>query len=110
MNCCAGTHDVVGAVVNGTAQGVQISVHYSEQTDAGGALLMLVQTNNGIISLIPLVLNRSVSADYSLPISLNPGQYRVLIYDIEGDGTLSQGVGYPAVTEELSIKRSTQGS
>ena len=40
---------------------------------------------------------------------LYPGQYRVLIYDIESDGTLASGVGYPAVRRDLVINEATRG-
>ena len=36
-----------------------------------------------------------------LPFDLYPGQHKVHVYDIENDGTLQNGVGYPAATEEL---------
>ena len=45
-----------------------------------------------------LALDRNTSLHHTLPFNLYPGQYRVFVYDIESDGTLSNGVGYPAVT------------
>ena len=50
-----------------------------------------------------LALDRNTSLNYTLPFNLYPGQYRVFVYDIESDGTLSNGVGYPAIMSELSI-------
>ena len=50
-----------------------------------------------------LALDRNTSLNYTLPSNLYPGQYRVYIfvYDIEKNGTLYNGVGYPAVTKEI---------
>ena len=46
-----------------------------------------------------LALDRnSTSLHHTLPFNLYPGQYRVFVYDIESDGTLSNGAGYPAIT------------
>ena len=44
-----------------------------------------------------LALDRNTSLHHTLPFDLYPGQYRVFVYDIESDGTLYNGVGYPAV-------------
>lgn len=54
-----------------------------------------------------ITVERNDSLHYSLPFSLPAGLYRVFAYDIEQDGLLSSGVGYPAVTHDISI--STQG-
>ena len=48
-----------------------------------------------------LALDRVISLNYTL--SLYPGQYRVSVYDIESDGTLASGVGYPAINRELTV-------
>ena len=50
-----------------------------------------------------LALDRNTSLHHALPFNLYPGQYRVFVYDIESDGTLSNGVGYPAVMNELTL-------
>ena len=47
-----------------------------------------------------LALDRNTSLHHTLPFNLYPGQYRVFVYDIESDGTLSNGVGYPAITDD----------
>ena len=44
-----------------------------------------------------LALSRMASLRHALPFSLSAGGYRVFVYDIESDGTLASGVGYPAV-------------
>ena len=96
----AGTHDVVNVVVS-RSNGIQISTVYSEHADARGALLSIVHEDSESIDLI-IPLNRSVSNNYTLPFTLYPGQYRVFVYDIEQDGTLHSGVGYPAVMQKNS--------
>ena len=48
-----------------------------------------------------LALDRNTSLHHTLPFNLYPGQYSVFVYDIESDGTLHNGVGYPAITNEL---------
>ncbi len=53
-----------------------------------------------------LALNRTTPVPYLPPY---PGSYRVFVYDIEQDGTLENGVGYPAATTELTIEWDRQG-
>ena len=54
---------------------------------------------------VPLTLDRNTSLHHTLPFNLlYPGQYRVFVYDIESDGTLSNGVGYPAVVNLFTSK------
>ncbi len=45
-----------------------------------------------------------MSQNYTLlPFDLYPGNYLVHVYDIEKDGKLSDGVNYPASTNQLMI-------
>ena len=55
-----------------------------------------------------LALDRNTSHNHTLPCDLYPGHYRVYVYDIVHDGTLHNGVGYPAVTEELFTNMTMQ--
>ena len=55
-----------------------------------------------------LALDRNTSLNHTLPFNLYPGQYRIFVYDIESDGTLSNGVGYPAVTSELTLSNGNE--
>ena len=57
-----------------------------------------------------LALDRNTSRSHTLPFSLSVGRVAVLVYDIESDGTLASGVGYPAVDREVVIINSTSGS
>ena len=78
---------------------------YSDLCTASGALFSFVFiTDSGDVDFsrsFLLALDRNTSHNHTLPFDLHPGHYRVYVYDIEHDGTLHNGVGYPAVTEEL---------
>ena len=50
-----------------------------------------------------VALSVTASRDYSLPFSLERGQYRVLVYDIERGGILDTGLSYPAVESDRTI-------
>ena len=55
-----------------------------------------------------LFLNRNASINYELPDDLTPGLYRVFAYDIESDGRLHNGVGYPASRDQFTIAGNSQ--
>ena len=78
---------------------------YSEHFTASGAFFSLMFiTDSGDVDFsrsFLLALDRNTSHNHTLPFDLYPGHYRVYVYDTEHDGTLHNGVGYPAVTEEL---------
>ncbi len=57
-----------------------------------------------------LALNSSTSRNHTLPFSLSDGRIAVFVYDIESDGTLVSGVGYPAVNRELVRNDTSQGT
>jgi hypothetical protein len=105
-----GTHDVVNATVLETEAECMIvtSASYSDHSSASGALLSCVFiTDSGDVDFSRsslLVLDRNTSYNYSL---LYYGRYRVYVYDIEYDGKLLNGVGYPA--KQLSINISRDG-
>ena len=111
-----GTHayDILNATTTETDDdAIVITTLYSEHSDARGALFDFVFIDdNGDVDFtrsVLLALDRNTSLHHTLPFNLYPGQYRVFVYDIESDGTLSNGVGYPAVTDELHIRRDGQG-
>ena len=99
-----GTHDIQNITNN-------LSVTYSEDSCAAGALLLLVNMSIDyeIVDSFFLALSRNSSLDYTLPLQLKQGHYQVFVYDIGSDGTLASGVGYPAVNREIIINESTQG-
>ena len=103
-----GTHDILNATTTETDDdAIVITTLYSEHSDARGALFDFVFIDdNGDVDFtrsVLLALDRNTSLHHTLPFNLYPGQYRVFVYDIESDGTLSNGVGYPAVTDELML-------
>jgi hypothetical protein len=88
-----GTHGILSACI---MEG-DIHVSYSGHFNSSGALISFVyKTENGVnLSRSSL---QAVKGSFSrLPFDLYPGRYRVYVYDIEQNGTLSNGVGYPAV-------------
>ena len=86
---------------------IEIETIYCDLSTASGALLSFVFiTENGDVDFTRsalLALDRNTSLNHTLPFNLYPGHYRVYVYDIERNGTILNGVGYPAVTEELTI-------
>lgn len=101
-----GTHDVEAVTVDE----FQVSVSYFAGSLAEGALLNFVLTYiNGVNFSFLLPIGKNSSFNYLLPFSLIPGQYIVFTYDIEQDGLLSRGIGYPAVTNLLQASGSSQG-
>ena len=84
---------------------VALTATYSEHSTASGALFSFVFiTDSGDVDFsrsFLLALDRNTSHNHTLPFDLYPGHYRVYVYDIEYDGTLQNGVGYPAVWDEL---------
>ena len=82
-----------------------LTATYSDHSTASGALFSFVFiTDSGDVDFsrsFLLALDRNTSHNHTLPFDLYPGHCRVYVYDIEHDAKLSDGVGYPAVTEEL---------
>ena len=105
----AGTHDVRNATVH---EGITIETDYFEHSSASGALFIFVFLDSGTVDLtraIYLALDRNTSHNYTIPFILNGGRMAVFVYDIESDGTLASGVGYPAVNTELIESNLSQG-
>lgn len=114
MPCYAATHDIIEVMATATqSNDIQIKTVYTEQSDAMGALFSFVFISDiGTVDFtksILLALDKNSSHDYTLPFNLFAGQYRLFVYDTEIDGTVSNGVGYPAVTDELRITGNSQG-
>ena len=108
FTCALGTHDVLNVMASQTEERAItfVTTVYSEHSTASGALFSFVFiTDSRDVDFgrsFLLALDRNTSHNHTLPFDLYPGHYRVYVYDIEHDGTLHNGVGYPAVTEELS--------
>ena len=108
-----GTHSIVNATIDESNGSIVVTAAYSKRSTASGALFsFLFITDSGDVNFsrsFLLALDRNTSHNHTLPFDLYPGQYRVFIYDIEHDGTLHKGVGYPAVRDEIFVGRNGQG-
>ena len=86
---------------------VGVSIAYHAGSNAKGALLNFIfETDNGCIDFdksVILPVKSNITRGYILPIRLFPGEYRVFFHDIEQSGTLLSGLGYPALTRQLTI-------
>lgn len=110
----AGSHDITDVTVNkAQSNAVEVTALYSKHSDAEGALFefVFIDDRNAVnfTRSAVLALARNVSNNYILPFKLFPGQYRVLVYDIEHDRTLSNGTGYPAATDVLITSEASLG-
>ena len=89
-------------------ENIYLRVIYSDHTTAGGAMFSFIfSAGNESVDFsrsFLLAIDRNTSLNYTLPFDLHPGYYKVYVYDIECDGTLANGVGYPAATSELTIE------
>ena len=86
-----------------------IAANYIEGSNASGALFSFLSINNSEIDFMQSVLLAVDRNNNSMPLNLHPGYYRLYVYDIEYDGTLHNGVGYPAVIEEFNTSLNSQG-
>ena len=81
------------------------TVNHFGHSPARGALFSFVSiTNSGDVDFnrsFFLPWDRNISHNHTLPFCLSSGHYRMFVYDIEHNGTLRTGVGYPAVTDYL---------
>ena len=89
-----------------------ITTEYFEYSTAMGALYIFIFINEDrsidFKKSIYLPLNRSSSYSYALP-DLSPGQYQMLVYDIDSDITLYVNVSYPAYTNTFYLSDNGQG-
>ena len=102
-----GTNDVTFATAIETTSKVMVTTQFCRGSAASGALFSFVflTEDEGVNfnKSALLALDRNTSLNHTLPFSLHPGHYRVYVYDIEQDGTLSTGVLYPAATDEIFV-------
>ena len=106
-----GTHDVKDANLTIREQ-ITVKTTYIEQSMATGALFIIVPYINGAMDstrAVHLALDKIDSRSYEIPFSLRGERIAMFVYDIESDGTLTSGVGFPAVHKEVAITGSTQG-
>lgn len=109
-----GTHDIKDITVNKTQNNaVKVTTVYnSEPSDAKGALYIFVFIDDSNTTRLTFfALDKNDSHDYTLPFNkLLPGNYTVFVYDIEHDGTLSDGIGYPAARDMLLTSNEYKGN
>ena len=80
-----------------------VTISYVENTKAKGALLILISIRNGRVDFDSSVFI-FIQRNEELPISmLRSGMYNVVCYDVESNGRLLPGVGYPAYVQRISI-------
>ena len=77
---------------------LEVVVTFFAESTARGAVMNCVSVNESgeinITSSVLLMLER-INSTAMASFNLYPGQYQVLVYDIEQDGTLSSGVRLP---------------
>lgn len=110
-----GTHYIINITVNEAQnKAIEVTTVYSDYSGANGALLNFVFTDDtnsvNFTRSALLALDRKKSSNYVLPISLFPGKYSVLVFDIERNGTLSSGVSYPADTDVFLASEEGRGT
>ena len=78
-----------------------VNIHYVENTKAKGALCILIFVRDGHVDFDSSVFI-FIQRNKELPISmLRPGQYDVISYDVESNGRIQAGVGYPAYVQNV---------
>ena len=109
-----GTHSVTDVTITQFVGTINITTTFSERSTAMGALICFIFIENGVhinfMRSAVVTLDRKISHNYELPFNLFQGVYQVFVYDIEEDGTLANGVGYPAVIELLLTNGNFSGS
>ena len=107
----SGTHDIRNATVTEVDTEITVETEYFEHSNARGALYIFVFYNASRVDDTTkanyLALDRNASLNYTLPFNLSARRYSV--FDIESDGTLASGVGYPAVSREIVTNTDFQG-
>lgn len=103
-----GTHDIMGATITETQNSaIEVSITFFVGTNARGALLNCIYiSDSGDINFersALLTVERNNHLIFT--INLSAGRYRILVYDIEHDGTLSNGIGYPAVADVFMLNQ-----
>ena len=106
----AGTHDIRSVAI---VEGHTVVTNYFEHSTASGALISLFLDSDGDRNNIPIVylpLDKETSLNYMIPYDLGYERIEVFVYDIERDGTLPDGVGYPATTSHFNTSQATQSN
>ena len=103
------THGIRNISSRAKVNGLHITINYFTNSSTRGVILIFLCINtNGFMDFIELIylpLDRNGSHEHRV----SPGSFLVLAYDIESDGTLLDGVSYPASTNNLPISGSCRG-
>ena len=95
----AGTHDVQRTDMENST----VNISYVENTKAKGALCILIFVHDGRVDFNSSVFV-FIQRNEQMPILyLRPGKYDVVCYDVESNGRLLPGVGYPAYVQKINI-------
>ena len=90
----------------------EVIVNFFADSTARGAVMNCVSISTSgdvnFTSSVLLTLGR-INDTATTSIDLYPGEYSVYFYDIEQDGKLSLGEGYPAVTDQILASGNKQG-
>ena len=91
-----------------------IRTEYFDHSLAKGVLIIFIYLDREFRSIdfsrsLYMALDRDDSYYHTLPNDLTPGEYQVFAYDIELDGTLHNGLSYPAATYPFIFFRNIQG-
>ena len=81
-----------------------VNISYVENTKAKGALCILISVRDGHVdfdSSVFIFIRRN--EELSSILMLRSGMYNVVCYDVESNGRLLPGVGYPAYVQRISI-------
>ena len=95
----AGTHDVQRTNVENHI----VNISYVENTKAKGALCILISIRNGRVDFDSSVFIFIRRNEELLILMMRSGMYNVVCYDVESNGRLLPGVGYPAYVQKISI-------
>ena len=105
-----GTHDIRDVTVDNTSR--LLTIEYFEYSTAKGALVIIICINeDGSVNFTRssyLSIDRNASLNYTLLIDA-PGLCDVYVKDIEENGRLHNGVGYPASRDQFTITGNSQG-
>ena len=83
-----------------------VTISYVENTKAKGALCILISVHDRRVdfnSSLFVFIRRNEELSIAMPHYLRPGQYDVISYDVESNGKLLPGVGYPAYVQKISV-------
>ena len=105
---------VIAPTQNTQRNEIGVKVTYFDPASESGVIVAFISDGDdpqfvNFTRSITVALDRSTSVNYTLPFQLYPGQHRVLVYDVEEDGTLQEGIGYPAFDGRITASDNSEG-